>query len=320
MIWEYEVGMMEFKHISVLLEESVKYLRAEEGGIFADGTLGGGGHSELILSRSNNSSLIGIDQDIEAIGAAKKRLEKYGDRVTYVNRNFCEIKSILDDLGIDGLDGAVIDLGVSSYQLDNGERGFSYMHDAPLDMRMDRRRSLSAYDVVNSYSVEELTKIFYEYGEEKWSKRIAEFIAEKRTDKPVKTTYELVDIIKAAIPKSARLEGGHPAKRVFQAIRIEVNGELRILEEALRDFAKSIRSGGRLAVITFHSLEDRIVKNTFASLAQGCTCPKGFPVCICGNKPTAKVLTRKPILPSQGELDNNSRSKSAKLRVIEILR
>lgn len=312
--------MMEFKHISVLLEESVKYLRAEEGGIFADGTLGGGGHSELILSRSNNSSLIGIDQDIEAIGAAKKRLEKYGDRVTYVNRNFCEIKSILDDLGIDGLDGAVIDLGVSSYQLDNGERGFSYMHDAPLDMRMDRRRSLSAYDVVNSYSVEELTKIFYEYGEEKWSKRIAEFIAEKRTDKPVKTTYELVDIIKAAIPKSARLEGGHPAKRVFQAIRIEVNGELRILEEALRDFAKSIRSGGRLAVITFHSLEDRIVKNTFASLAQGCTCPKGFPVCICGNKPTAKVLTRKPILPSQGELDNNSRSKSAKLRVIEILR
>ncbi len=310
---------MEFKHISVLLEESVKYLRAEEGGVYADGTLGGGGHSELILSKSDTSSLIGIDQDIEAIGAAKKRLEKYGGRVTYVNRNFCEIKSILEDLGVDKIDGAVIDLGVSSYQLDNGERGFSYMHDAPLDMRMDRRRTLSAYEVVNSYSVEELTKIFYEYGEEKWSKRIAEFIAEKRVDKPIETTYELVDIIKAAIPKSARTDGGHPAKRVFQAIRIEVNGELRILEGALRDFAKSIRAGGRLAVITFHSLEDRIVKNTFASLAQGCTCPKGFPVCVCGNKPTAKVLTRKPILPSQGELDNNSRSKSAKLRVIEIL-
>ncbi len=318
MISEYEVGM-EFKHISVLLEESVRYLRAEEGGIFADGTLGGGGHSNLILSKSNDSRLIGIDQDIEAIGAARKRLEKYGDRVSYVNRNFSEIKAILEELGVDKLDGAVIDLGVSSYQLDNADRGFSYMHDAPLDMRMDRRRALSAYEVVNSYSVEELTGIFYEYGEEKWSKRIAEFIGERRADKPIETTYELVEIIKAAIPKSARLEGGHPAKRVFQAIRIEVNGELKILEAALRDFASSIRPGGRLAVITFHSLEDRLVKKTFASLAQGCTCPKGFPVCVCGNKPVAKVITRKPILPSRDELDENSRSKSAKLRVIEVL-
>lgn len=310
---------MEFKHISVLLEESVKYLRAEEGGIYADGTLGGGGHSYRILSQSDCSRLIGIDQDIEAIGAAKERLKEFGDRVTYVNRNFCEIKSILDDLGVEKIDGAVIDLGVSSYQLDNAERGFSYMHDAPLDMRMDRRVALSAYEVVNSYSAEDLTKIFYEYGEEKWSKRIAEFIVDRRKDKPVETTYELVEIIKAAIPKSARLEGGHPAKRVFQAIRIEVNGELRILENALRDFASSIKKGGRLAVITFHSLEDRLVKKTFASLAQGCECPKEFPVCVCGKKPVAKVLTRKPILPSEGELSENSRSKSAKLRVIEIV-
>ncbi len=310
---------MEFKHISVLLGESVKYLRAEEGGIYADGTLGGGGHSYRILSQSDCSRLIGIDQDIEAIGAAKERLKEFGDRVTYVNRNFCEIKSILDDLGIEKIDGAVIDLGVSSYQLDNAERGFSYMHDAPLDMRMDRRSSLSAYEVVNSYSAEDLTKIFYEYGEEKWSKRIAEFIVDRRKDKPVETTYELVEIIKAAIPKSARLEGGHPAKRVFQAIRIEVNGELRILENALRDFASSIKKGGRLAVITFHSLEDRLVKKTFASLAQGCECPKEFPVCVCGKKPVAKVLTRKPILPSESELSENSRSKSAKLRVIEIV-
>lgn len=310
---------MEFKHISVLLEESVKYLRAEEGGIYADGTLGGGGHSYRILSQSDSSRLIGIDQDIEAIGAAKERLKEFGDRVVYVNRNFCEIKSILGDLGVAELDGAVIDLGVSSYQLDNAQRGFSYMHDAPLDMRMDRRTPLSAYEVVNSYSVEDLTRIFYEYGEEKWSKRIAEFIVERRAARAVESTFELVDIIKAAIPKSARLEGGHPAKRVFQAIRIEVNGELKILENALRDFASSIRKGGRLVVITFHSLEDRLVKKTFASLAQGCECPKEFPVCVCGKRPVAKVLTRKPILPSQNELDENSRSKSAKLRVIEIL-
>ena len=210
-------------------------------------------------------------------------------------------------------------MGVSSYQLDNAERGFSYMHDAPLDMRMDRRGEKSAYDVVNCYSAEELTKIFYEYGEEKWSKRIAEFIVSRRKEKPVETTFELVDIIKAAIPKGARMDGGHPAKRVFQAVRIEVNGELRILEQAIRDFISVIRPGGRLAVITFHSLEDRIVKKTFASLAEGCICPKSFPVCVCGRKPAVKVITRKPVLPSREELENNSRSKSAKLRVAEVL-
>ena len=310
---------MDFKHISVLLEESVNCLKAEEGGIYADGTLGGGGHSYRILSKSDNSRLIGIDQDIEAINAAKERLKEFGGRVTFVNRNFSEIKSILEDEGIKYIDGAVIDLGVSSYQLDNAERGFSYMHDAPLDMRMDRRGEKSAYDVVNCYSAEELTKIFYEYGEEKWSKRIAEFIVSRRKEKPVETTFELVDIIKAAIPKGARMDGGHPAKRVFQAVRIEVNGELRILEQAIRDFISVIRPGGRLAVITFHSLEDRIVKKTFASLAEGCICPKSFPVCVCGRKPAVKVITRKPVLPSREELENNSRSKSAKLRVAEVL-
>lgn len=310
---------MEFKHISVLLEESVNYIRADSGGIFADGTLGGGGHSYMILSQNPSSRLIGIDQDAEAIAAAKERLSVFGDRVTFVNENFCRIKDILNKLGTDALDGAVLDLGVSSYQLDNAERGFSYMHDAPLDMRMNRSNSLSAYNVVNSYSIDELKRIFYEYGEEKWSGRIAEFIIKARERKPVQTTFELVDIIKAAVPKGARMEGGHPAKRVFQAVRIEVNGELRILEGALRDFASVIRPGGRLAVITFHSLEDRIVKKTFASLAQGCTCPKEFPICVCGKKPAAKVLTRKPVLPSGEEISGNSRSKSAKLRVIEIL-
>lgn len=311
---------MEFKHISVLLEESVDYLRPENGGIYADGTLGGGGHSYRILSRNDEVRLIGIDQDGEAICAARERLKEFGGRVSYVNRNFCEIKSILEDKGVDFIDGAVIDLGVSSYQLDNAERGFSYMHDAPLDMRMDRRGAKSAYDVINSYSIEELTRIFYEYGEEKWSKRIAEFIGDRRKEKPIETTFELVDTIRAAIPKSARMDGGHPAKRVFQAVRIEVNGELRILEQAIRDFVSVIRPGGRLAIITFHSLEDRIVKKTFAALAEGCTCPKDFPVCVCGKKPEVKVLTRKPVLPSGEELEMNSRSKSAKLRVAEILK
>lgn len=310
---------MEFKHISVLLEESVSYINAEKGGLFADGTLGGGGHSYKILEKNPSSRLIGIDRDMEAIEAAGKRLSVYGDRVTLVNRNFCEIKNILNELGVEYIDGAVLDLGVSSYQLDNAERGFSYMNNAALDMRMNRKAQKSAYDVVNFYSAVELTNIFYEYGEEKWSKRIADFIIKAREDKPVETTFELVDIIKAAIPKGARMDGGHPAKRVFQAIRIEVNGELKILENAVRDFADVIRPGGRLAVITFHSLEDRIVKKTFASLAQGCICPKDFPVCICGKTPAAKVITKKPVLPSKEELLNNSRSKSAKLRVIEII-
>ena len=308
---------MEFKHISVLLEESIEALKIKSGGIYVDGTLGGGGHSHGILSANAQCSLIGIDQDKEAISAATKRLEEFSDRVTIVNRNFSEIKDILSGLGIDKINGAVLDLGVSSYQLDNAERGFSYMHDAALDMRMNTDSPKTAYEVVNSYSCEELTRIFYEYGEEKWSKRIAEFICERRGEKNIETTFELVDIIKAAIPKKARLEGGHPAKRVFQAIRIEVNNELGILENAVRDFISCLDKDGRLAIITFHSLEDRIVKKTFASLERGCTCPKEFPVCVCGNKPEIKVISRKPILPSEKETESNSRSKSAKLRIAE---
>ncbi len=306
---------MEFKHISVLFDETLDGLCLHSGGVYADGTLGGGGHSRGMFERCPDIRLIGIDQDAEAIAAAKKRLE--GFNAEFVNRNFSEIKDILSDLCIEKLDGAVLDLGVSSYQLDNGERGFSYMHDAPLDMRMDKRRSKSAYDIINGYSPEELTRIFYEYGEEKWSKRIAEFIAERRESSPVKTTGELVDIIKAAIPKKARMDGGHPAKRVFQAVRIEVNGELEILKKAVEDFVSVLGSGGRLAVITFHSLEDRIVKNTFAQLARGCECPPEFPVCVCGKKPLVKLITRKPVLPSEEELRVNSRSKSAKLRIAE---
>lgn len=310
---------MEFKHISVLFNESIQALEVKEGGVYVDGTLGGGGHSHGILSQNNSCKLIGIDQDGEAIAAAKKRLAEFDGRVTYVNRNFCEINSVLQTLGVDGINGAVLDLGVSSYQLDNPERGFSYMHDAPLDMRMNTSSDKTAYKVINTYSCEELTRIFYEYGEEKWSKRIAEFICDRRRDDDIKTTYELVDIIKAAIPKAARLEGGHPAKRVFQAIRIEVNNELGMLEGAIKDFVSNLKVGGRLAIITFHSLEDRIVKNTFKELATGCVCPKEFPVCVCGKKPEIKIISRKPILPSAAELEGNSRSKSAKLRIAQKL-
>lgn len=308
---------MEFKHFSVMLNETVDSLNAERGGIFVDGTMGGGGHSYEILSRAGGAKLIGIDQDREAIAAATKRLEIFKGRFTAVNKNFSEIKNILSELEIDKIDGAVLDLGVSSYQLDNEERGFSYMHSAPLDMRMNRDSSLSAYEVVNNYSVGELTRIFYEYGEENWSKRIAAFIEEKRKISAIKTTGELVEIIKAAIPKKARAEGSHPAKRVFQAIRIEVNGELKILKSAVEDFLEVLKPGGRLAVITFHSLEDRIVKNVFAEKAKGCICPKEFPVCICGREPEIKIITRKPVVPSQEELEVNSRSKSAKLRIAE---
>ena len=233
--------------------------------------------------------------------------------------NFSRIKGILSDLNIDGLDGAVLDLGVSSYQLDNAERGFSYMQDAPLDMRMDRQGEFSAYELVNTYSEDELSRVFFDYGEEKWSKRIAEFICRRRNEKPIQTTGELVDIIKSAIPKKARLDGGHPAKRVFQAIRIEVNGELKILDGAVRDFISVLNPGGRLAVITFHSLEDRIVKRAFGEMAKGCVCPKEFPVCVCGKKPVIKLMSKKPILPSKHEEEENPRSKSAKLRVAEKL-
>lgn len=310
---------MEFKHVSVLYEQSIRALRVKNDGIYVDGTLGGGGHSFGILSSAQNCRLIGIDQDREAIAAAGKRLLPFGERVTFVNDNFCRIKNILSEQNIEEIDGAVLDLGVSSYQLDNASRGFSYMQDAALDMRMNPDGAVTAGDILNSYSEEELTRIFFEYGEEKWSKRIAEFIVLERGKKPIETTGELVEIIKAAIPKKARMEGGHPAKRVFQAIRIEVNGELKILEQSIRDFCDVLKPGARLAVITFHSLEDRLVKNTFKSLAEGCICPKEFPVCVCGHKPSVKIITRKPILPDKDEIDSNSRSKSAKLRVIEKL-
>lgn len=310
---------MEFKHISVLFEESIDALMIKSNGVYVDGTLGGGGHSHGILSRNPDCRLIGIDRDKEAIAAAQKRLEEFKDRVTTVNRNFNEIVDILSELKIDKIDGAVLDLGVSSYQLDNAQRGFSYMHDAPLDMRMNADSGKTAYDVVNSYSCEELTRIFYEYGEEKWSKRVAEFICDRRSQKPLETTYELVDVIKAAIPKKARMEGGHPAKRIFQAVRIEVNDELGMLGQAVKDFVSCLDKGGRLAIITFHSLEDRIVKRTFQELAKGCICPKEFPVCMCGKEPEIKIISRKPVLPSSKELEINSRSKSAKLRIAEKL-
>ncbi len=309
---------MEFKHISVLLNESVDALNIKKGGIYADGTMGGGGHSNAIASKMNGGMLIGIDRDTEALEASKKRLCKY-PFVKYVHNNYKNIKEILNELDVDGLDGAVLDLGVSSYQLDCKERGFSYMEDAPLDMRMNRDGGKSAYDVVNTYSERELSDIFFKYGEEKFSKKIAKIICERRQSKPIETTYELVDIIKAAIPERFRQKGSHPAKRVFQAVRIEVNGELEDLRGALDDFFDVLNTGARLAVITFHSLEDRIVKTAFNDYATGCTCPKDFPICVCGKKPRGKVITRKPILPTEEEYEFNKRSKSAKLRIIEKL-
>lgn len=310
---------MEFKHISVLLNESVDALNIKENGIYADGTLGGGGHSEKILERLSGSGLlIGIDQDAEAICAAKKRLEKFTN-VIYENTNFKNIRDILIRNSIENIDGAVLDLGVSSYQLDNADRGFSYIADSRLDMRMDLSSELDAYKVVNTYSEENLAKIFFEYGEEKFSRRIASQIVKTRGEKPIETTLELSELVKKCIPQKTVKKGSHPAKRVFQAIRIEVNGELAILEGALNDFFDVLKPGGRLAVISFHSLEDRIVKNTFASLAKGCVCPKDFPVCVCGKKPRGKIITRKAVVPSDDEIDRNKRSKSSKLRVIEKL-
>ncbi len=308
---------MEFKHISVLFDETLDSLNVKDGGVYVDGTLGGGGHSRGILERAKNVRLIGIDRDREAIKAAGERLADFRENITLVNNNFSNVKQILNELNVEKIDGAVLDLGVSSYQLDNAERGFSYMHDARLDMRMNPSDELSAYEVVNSYNKEELTKIFYEYGEEKWSKRVAEFIVEKRANKPVETTLELVDIIKAAIPKKVRVEGSHPAKRIFQAIRIEVNNELGILKGTVSDIVDVLKPGGRLSIITFHSLEDRIIKKAFLDLAMGCVCPKSFPVCVCNRQPIVKIISKKPILPTKDEEIENPRSKSAKLRVIE---
>ncbi len=308
---------MEFKHISVLLNECIEGLNIKEDGIYVDGTLGGAGHSsEIVKNLCERGRLIGIDQDKDALKAAKEKLKDYNN-VTFVHSNFYNIENILHDLNIVGVDGILMDLGVSSYQLDNGERGFSYMQDAPLDMRMNRENSLSAYEVINSYSEEDLFRIIKDYGEEKFAKRIANFIINKRKEKNIESTLELVDVIKAAIPAKARREGPHPAKRTFQAIRIEVNKELEIIEKTIRDGVEKLNVGGRMAIITFHSLEDRIVKTVYKNLANPCTCPSSFPVCVCNKKPIVKIITRKPIEASKEELDYNPRSRSAKLRIIE---
>ena len=308
---------MEFKHVSVLLEECLEGLNIKEDGIYVDCTLGGAGHSSQILKRlSKEGRLIGIDQDKDALKAAGKRLEG-NDNVTLVHNNFYNIGEIIDDLNISGVDGILMDLGVSSYQLDTGERGFSYMQDAPLDMRMNREKEFSAYEVVNTYSLEELYRIIRDYGEDKFAKRIATFIVNAREEKNIETTLELVEIIKNAIPAKARREGPHPAKRTFQAIRIEVNSELSILNRAIEDGVDRLNSGGRMAIITFHSLEDRIVKNKFRDLAVTCRCPKEFPICVCGEIAKVKLVSRKAIDPSKEEVEVNPRSRSAKLRVIE---
>ncbi len=309
--------MAEFSHYSVMLAECMDALRIGEG-IYIDCTAGGGGHSFAIASRlTGNGRLIAVDQDADAIRAAGARLAPYSDRVTLVRSNFSEISAVADNLNLPPIQGALIDLGVSSYQLDTAERGFSYMQDAPLDMRMNQDAQLTAYQVVNQYSEADLKRILYAYGEEQFAPRIVSAIAKAREDKPIETTGELASLIKYAIPAKAREGGHHPAKKSFQAIRIEVNHELDIIEPTLRTLCDLLAPGGRLAVLTFHSLEDRIVKQTFAALAQGCTCPPSFPVCVCGKLPQGKVISRKPILPSNEELTENPRSRSAKLRIFE---
>ncbi len=286
-------------------------------GIYVDGTMGGGGHSLEIAKRLKSGRLICIDQDPNAHEAAGKRLAEYKDRITFVRDNFGNIKSILDSLGIEKIDGMLLDIGVSSHQLDEAERGFSYQQDAPLDMRMNPDKPFSAYEVVNEYDEDELDRVIFTYGEERWARRIAQFIVKEREAKPIETTGELVEIIKKAVPKGARKDGPHPAKRTFQAIRIEVNGELDVLQQAIDDVAARLSVGGRLCIITFHSLEDRIVKEAFRKQENPCICPPQFPVCVCGKKPLGRVITRKPILPSREELEVNPRSRSAKLRVLE---
>lgn len=309
---------MEFKHKSVLLEECIENLRIRPDGIYVDGTLGGGGHSYEICRRlSDKGRLVGIDQDSAAIEAAGKRLEEFAGRVTIVRNNYCNMKAELAKLGITSVDGVILDLGVSSYQLDDADRGFTYREDTPLDMRMDQRQSLTARDIVNEYSEMELYRIIRDYGEDKFAKNIAKHIVRARQDKKIETTGELIHIIKAAIPAKVRAVGGHPAKRTFQAIRIEVNHELDVLRDSLDDMIELLNDGGRICIITFHSLEDRIVKTIYKKNENPCICPPEFPVCVCGRKSKGTVITRKPILPGEEELEENSRSKSAKLRVFE---
>lgn len=310
---------MEFKHVSVLLNEVIEKLNIKENGIYVDCTLGGAGHSINILkSLSNEGRLIGIDQDTAAIEASKIRLSKY-ENVEYVHDNFRNIKKILKDLNIDKVDGILMDLGVSSYQLDEEKRGFSYMHDAPLDMRMNLDSNFSAFNVVNDYSEEELYNVIKNYGEEQFAKRIAGFIAYRRSKSQIMTTMQLVEIIKAAIPAKYRRQGSHPAKKTFQAIRIEVNKELQYLDKTIEEAISCLNVEGRICIISFHSLEDRIVKRKFKGLENPCTCPPDFPQCVCGKKPVIKLISKKPILPSEEEIEGNARSRSAKLRVAEKL-
>ena len=309
---------MEFKHTSVLFEECMEGLAIRPDGIYVDGTLGGGGHSEGICSRLGEKGLlIGIDRDRDALNAAEKRLKSYPCRKVFVQSNYSDIKAVLSELEIDCIDGALLDLGVSSFQLDNPERGFSYMQEAPLDMRMSQDDDFTAYDVVNTYGADELKNIIFKYGEERWASRIADFIVKARKDKPIETTSQLVDIIKAAIPASARRDGPHPAKRTFQAIRIEVNDELGQLEKAVDEFCDVLAPEGRLCIITFHSLEDRIVKDVINKRINPCTCPKEFPVCVCGKTGDIKKRSNKPISPTAAEIERNPRARSAKLRVAE---
>ena len=309
---------MEFKHKSVLLYETVDELNIKPDGIYVDGTLGGGGHSYEIAGRlSGGGRLIGIDQDEDAIKAASKRLEPYMDRVTIVRNNYCNMDKVLDELGIDKVDGIMLDLGVSSYQLDAADRGFTYNVDTALDMRMDQRQEITAKDIVNEYSESDLYRIIRDYGEDRFAKNIAKHIVAARQEKPIETTFELNDIIKAAIPMKVRATGGHPSKRTYQAIRIELNKELEVLENSIDMMIDRLKPEGRLCIITFHSLEDRIVKTRFRNNENPCTCPPSFPACVCGKVPKGRVITRKPVVPTDEEINENSRSKSSKLRVFE---
>lgn len=309
---------MEFKHKSVLLNETIDGLNIKPDGIYVDGTLGGGGHAYEVCRRlGEKGSIVGIDQDAAAIEAASARLKDFGEKVTIVRSNYCDMKSKLHELGIDKVDGIVLDLGVSSYQLDTAERGFSYREDAPLDMRMDTRQKMTARDIVNDYTEADLYRVIRDYGEDKFAKNIAKHIVQARAVKPVETTAELSEIIRASIPMKFQQKSGHPAKRTFQAIRIELNRELDVLRDSLDDMIDLLNPGGRLCIITFHSLEDRIVKSAFRKNENPCTCPPDFPVCVCGKKTKGSIITKKPILPSEEELEYNSRSKSAKLRIFE---